>query len=133
MNKFFLLWGFLFLVFFSMTPEVMAKFEAVVGIPIIQTRSSIEIAHNVTLDNNQKMLNRLVIMKDEGKYYWETRDRKELLFHKAKYFDLFIDLSSGGYIKIVKQADGRYVYMEHTSDQNLKGFTYWGMATTYDP
>ncbi|VAX27471.1 hypothetical protein MNBD_NITROSPIRAE01-2275 [hydrothermal vent metagenome] len=133
MNKFFLLWGFLFLVFFVVTPEVMAKVEAVVGIPIIQTRSSIEISHNVTLDNNEKMLNQLVIIKDEGKYYWETRDRKELLLHKTKHFDLFIDPSSGGYIKIIQQADGRYVYMEHTSNKNLKVFTYWGIATTYNP
>lgn len=133
MNKFFLLWGFLFLVFFVVTPEVMAKVEAVVGIPIIQTRSSIEISHNVTLDNNEKMLNQLIIIKDEGKYYWETRDRKELLLHKTKDFDLFIDPSSGGYIKIIQQADGRYVYMEHTSNKNLKVFTYWGIATTYNP
>ncbi len=133
MEKLLLFLGFLSLVFFTTALEAMAKVEAVVGIPIIQTRSSIKLSHNVALDNNQKMLNQLVITKDEGKYYWETRDRKELLFHKAKYFDLFIDPSSGGYIKIIKQADGRYVYMEHTSSKKLKVFTYWGIASTYNP
>lgn len=133
MKTLFLLWSFLSVLFFSITPEAMAIREAVVGLPIIQTRSSIKVSHNVTLDNNQKMLNRLVIMEDEGKYYWETRDRKELLFHKTKYFDLFIDLDSGGYIKIVQQADGRYVYMEHSSNKDLKVFTYWGIATLYNP
>lgn len=133
MKTLFLLGSFLSVLFFSITPEAMARREAVVGIPIIQTRSSIKVSHNVTLNNNQKMLNRLVIMEDEGKYYWETRDRKELLFHKTKHFDLFIDLESGGYIKILQQADGRYVYMEHTSNKDLKVFTYWGIASRYEP
>ncbi len=133
MKKLSLIFGFVSLLVLVVTSAARARVEAVIGIPIIQTRSSIEVAHNVTLDNNQKMSNRLVIMKDDGKYYWETRDRRELLFHKTKYFDLFIDPDTGGYIKVVQQADGRYVYMEHTSNKDLKVFTYWGIASFYKP
>jgi len=133
MKKLFLLWPLTAICVLMATPEAMAKMEAVVGMPIVQTRSSIEVAHNVTLDNNQKLSNRLLIMKDEEKYYWETRDRKELLYHKMKDFDLFIEPETGGYIKIVQQADGRYVYMEHISNKDLKAFTYWGIANLYNP
>ncbi|MFQ5587539.1 MAG: hypothetical protein ACE5F7_01755 [Nitrospiria bacterium] len=123
----------LFVMVFSALPRVEARSEAVVGVPMIQARLSMDFSHNVNLDNNQKMTNRLVIMKDEGKYYWETRDRRELIYQKMKRFDLFIDLKTGGYIKVVQQADGRYVYTEHLTIQGLKGFSYWGIVNLYQP
>ncbi len=133
MKRYYLYLGIFFGVIFLPLFPAMAKTEAVVGVPIIQARLSMETSHNVNLDNNQKLKNRLLITKEEDTYFWETRDRRELTYKKMKNFDLFIDPSTGGYIKIVKQPDGRYVYIEHISIPNLKGFTYWGVINLYDP
>lgn len=110
-----------------------AEVLAVVGMPIVQARSSIEISHNVKVDSNQKLTNRLVISVEEGRYVWQTRDRIPLEFKKMEGYDLFTEPVSGGYIKVVKQSDGRYVYLEHISGQDLKVFNYWGLISVYEP
>ncbi len=113
-------------------PAVAKKFAAV-GVPITQTRSTIDSAFSVSMDNNQKVSNRLVIVEDEGKYYWETRDHHELIFTQTRQFDLFLDQKTGGYIKIIKQNDGSYAYLEHISFTDFKAFTYWGVLNVYQP
>ncbi len=134
MKKFCLMLVLLAGSFFFSGLTVYAKNMVVVGIPIVQSRSSIDVSHNLQLDNNQKTKNRLIITKDdEGKYYWETRDKRELTFKRLKHFDLFLDLKTGGYIKVVKQTDGRYAFMEHISIQRFKAFTYWGILNLYEP
>ncbi len=113
--------------------EFDAKSVSVLGAPNVQTRSSIEATYNVELDNNQKITNRLTILKEDGKYYWQSRDRRALVYTKMKGFDLFTDPKTGGYIKIVLQPDDRLVYMEHISNKDLNSFTYWGVLSFYKP
>ncbi|MFQ5597317.1 MAG: hypothetical protein ACE5GK_04625 [Nitrospiria bacterium] len=120
------------LLLFLMGP-VEAKKMVLVGIPITQTRATIDSSFHVNLDNNQKVSNRLVIVEEDGKYYWKTRDNKELTFKKMKRFHLFIDPETGGYIKVIKQEDGRLVYLEHISFVDFRSFTYWGVVNTYEP
>lgn len=110
-----------------------AKKVTLVGIPITQIRTTIDSAFHIKLDNNQKVSNRLVIIKEDGKYFWETRDHSELIFTKKKHFHLFIDPETGGYIKVIKQENGKLFYMEHITFKNFKGFTYWGVVNTYEP
>ena len=135
MKKVYLIFALSFGLFFSSNMPVNAETEAVVGIPRIQTRITMRNAHNIQLDNNQKRSNKLVIMKDSenAKYYWQTRDHRELIYKKKKGFDLFTDPETGGYIKVMQQSDGRYVYMEHISFKNMKAFTYWGIINLYEP
>lgn len=120
-----------FLISFQLPAD--AKKFAVVGIPMTQTRSSMDSASNITMDNNQKVSNRLVIIKEDGKYYWETRDHHELVYTKMRRFDLFIDPKTGGYVKIIKQDNGSLAYLEHISFTDFKAFTYWGHLNIYQP
>ncbi len=138
MNKIYLAGIFIVSLFFSFSPKAKAiEFDAkslsVLGAPTVQSRSSLEVSHNVKLDNNQKITNRLTILKEEEKYYWQSRDRRELIYQKKKGFDLFTDPKTGGYVKVVLQPDGRLVYMEHISFKDLHAFTYWGVLTHYAP
>lgn len=132
MNKHRLHWLILFGLFFFLTSPAHGKDIALHGLPIVQTRSSIEVSHNVNLDNNQKITNAIIITKKDGKYFWETRDNRELIFRSMKDFDLFIDPTTGGYIKVITK-DGKSQYMEHISIKRMKAFTYWGRIVTYNP
>jgi len=118
---------------FSFRAPANAKKFAVVGIPETQTRTTTDSAFNIVLDNNQKVSNRLVIVEDGGKYYWETRDHDELIFTKMQRFDLFIDPKTGGYVKVIKQDNGAFAYLEHISFNDYKTFTYWGFLNVYQP
>jgi len=138
MNKFYLVSLFVVSLSFSFAPQVQAiEYDAesvsALGAPNVQTRSSLEATYNVELDNNQKITNRLTILKEDGKYYWQSRDRRELIYTKMKGFDLFTDPKTGGYIKVVLQPDDRLVYMEHISNRDLNSFTYWGVLSFYKP
>lgn len=133
MRRFYFISGMVVGLLFSFEPAAFGKSVAMHGTPIVQTRSTKDAAFNVKLGSNQQVTNRLLIHKEDGKYYWQSRDNRELVFQKFKGYDLFIDLKTGGYIKVVKQPDGRYVYMEHISIKQLKGFTYWGVTIVYDP
>jgi len=138
MTKIYLVSIFVVSLFFSFSPKAQAiEFDAksvvVLGAPIIQSRSSLEVSLNLKLDNNQKITNRLTILKEEGKYYWQSRDQREVTYQKKKGFDLFTDPKTGGYVKVVLQPDGRLVYMEHISFKDLHAFTYWGVLTHYEP
>ncbi|MFQ5579592.1 MAG: hypothetical protein ACE5FZ_03195 [Nitrospiria bacterium] len=132
MKKHHFLWMIPFGLFFLMTSPAFGKKIALHGLPVIQTRSSSEVSHNVRLDNNQKLTNAIIIMIEDGKYYWETRDHRELTFKSMKDFDLFIDLETGGYIKVFTK-NGQTRYMEHISIKRMKAFTYWGNIITYNP
>jgi len=131
MNKHRLLWIIPFGLFFLTSPA-FGKRIVFHGIPVIQNRSSFDLSHNVKLDNNQKITNAVIITEEGGKYFWATRDKRELIYKSMKFFDLFIDLKTGGYIKIIKKA-GKFGYMEHISIQEMKAFTYWGNILVYNP
>jgi hypothetical protein len=115
----------------SFTDPVFAKNLVLHGVPLVQTKSSMEDSINITLDNVQKKNHQVIITKEGDQYFWETRDHKKLLRTAEGEFDLFIDPKGGGYIKITK-SNGKFIYMEHLS-QGLKTFTYWGIADLYEP
>lgn len=119
--------------FFCSSGPVHAETVIMHGIPVIQNRASKDVTENITLHSTQQMSNRVLIVKDDGKYYWQTRDRRELIYQKLKNYDLFIDMATGGYIKVVPQPDGTYVYMEHISISRLRSFVYWGRIEVYNP
>lgn len=131
MNKHRLLWLIPFALFFLTSP---AFGERIVfhGIPVIQNRSSPELSHNVKLDNNQKVTNAVIITEEGGKYLWATREKRELIYRSMKFFDLFIDPATGGYIKIITRK-GQHEYMEHIAIKGMKAFTYWGRILVYQP
>ncbi|HIE65972.1 MAG: hypothetical protein ABGX83_08870 [Nitrospira sp.] len=132
MNKHRLLWIIPLGLSFFLTSPAFGKRIVFHGIPVIQNRSSADLSHNVKLDNNQKITNAAIITEEDGKYFWATRDKRELLYQSMNNFDLFIDLKTGGYIKIITKG-GKFGYMEHIAIPGMKAFTYWGNILAYNP
>jgi hypothetical protein len=65
---------------------------------------------------------RVIISKIGNKYFWITRDRKELVPVQSGAYLRFISLGGSGYIK-VSLLDN--TYMEHIH-LGLSNITYWG-------
>lgn len=120
----------LFLSLFSVQPAA-AKTLILSGLPDIQTKSTVEESVRIEMDSVKKKNHRVIIVKDGDKYYWESRERRELIRSTQGPFTLFIDPTGGGYIKVAS-AEGKLVYMEHLS-QGLSTFTYWGVVEHFEP
>lgn len=75
----------------------------------------------------------VVIEKRDGKYYWLSRDNRELRYAVSGAFHLFTEVKGNGYIKVLgMQNAGGFEYMEHMHT-GLTGMTYWGSARRFDP
>ena len=120
------------------------------GIPETRCNAWGDSSYCEKLTESQKNEFRLLIVKEitpEGpKYYWETRERRELVYVPltgGKYDNFVCDR---GYVKIQRSAEIRasfppemiepgapnFHYMEHMH-QNLWTITYWGSAEEFDP
>ncbi len=61
MKRIYFYWIVIGIAVFVGRETVWAKTEAVVGIPMIQARLSMDHSHNIDLDNSQKVKSRLII------------------------------------------------------------------------
>lgn len=80
---------------------------------------------------------RLVITKRDGKYYWASRENRELYYTLSGVFHIFIDLRGGGYVKIfdrklLREAGPNFGYLEH-NHLWLDTITYWGDGSAFEP
>lgn len=71
----------------------------------------------------------VLIVERDGKYYWASREGRELYHTRSGIFRLFIDLRGGGYVK-VDETSGEYY--EHLP-MLLGPITYWGKAEHFEP
>lgn len=83
----------------------------------------------------------LLIVKRGDRYYWASREDRELVRIQSGVFNLYIDPRGGGYVKVLDQRfmapdylyEGAPIqYYEHLT-MGLGTFTYWGDAERYDP
>lgn len=71
----------------------------------------------------------VLIVERDGKYYWVSREGRELHHSRSGIFRLFIDLKGGGYVKV----DGTSgEYYEHLT-MAFGTITYWGQAQHFEP
>jgi len=107
-----------------------------VGIPTSLAVASEEGAERVTLEGKDAADKQVVIVKRDGKYYWRSRQDKELIHFAAGAMHFFIAPTSG-YIKIMDTSSiaalldekpPRYMYFENMS-QLLTTWTYHGIGT----
>jgi len=122
------------LVILLLTPAIcIAQQEIVVlkGTPIIQNKSSVEESGNFPLTESQQAESRLIITKKGQKYYWTTRQDRELTKHESGMYTIFLETKGAGYVKAMKTAD-KVIYMEHLSI-GLETITYWGTADYLKP
>jgi hypothetical protein len=80
---------------------------------------------------------RLTITKRDGRYYWSSREDRELTYRISGAFHIFMEVMGGGYITIFNLPeslrDGAGLeYKEHI--RNFTGnITYWGETEIFAP
>ena len=84
---------------------------------------------------------RVLIVKDGEKYFWATRENRELIHRISGAHHYFIDPQGGGYVKVfdtsflpdfLREQGPRFAYYEHLS-LGLQTITYWGTADDLNP
>lgn len=123
---------FIVMVFFFLASGVCFSDEDVInGMPLVE--GSDEDAHigRRDLDEYEKEAFRLLIVKKDGDYFWESNEGKRLIHKKTRGTDYFIDPEGSGFVKVIGGSDG-VAYMEHKHEAT-KQATYWGTAEHFDP
>ncbi len=115
-------------VLFLLPVVCFAQLEVVVlkGTPIVQNKSSVEESGNFQLSESQQAESRLIITRKGQKYYWTSRQDRELARHESGIYTIFLETKGAGYVKAMKSAD-KVLYMEHMG-LGLETITYWGVA-----
>ena len=84
---------------------------------------------------------RILITKKDDRYYWATRENREVFYTTSGAIHIFIDPNGSGYIEVFdnnvlpesRQPGGkRYSYKEHLR-LLLENYTYWGQADEFYP
>ena len=114
-------------------PVVCVAQELVVlkGTPIIQNKSSVNESVNFPLTESQQNESRLIITNKGQKYYWTSRQDRELTRHESGAYTIFFETKGAGYVKAMKSED-KVLYMEHMG-LGLETITYWGTADYLRP
>jgi hypothetical protein len=114
-------------------PVVCVAQEIVVleGTPIIQNKSSVNESGNFPLTESQQNESRLIITKKGQKYYWTSRQYRELTKYESGAYTIFLENKGAGYVKTMKNED-KVFYMEHMGI-GLETITYWGTADYLRP
>ncbi|WP_043646067.1 hypothetical protein [Fundidesulfovibrio putealis] len=92
----------------------------------------------VKLDGAKKQESMVSIIEINGRYYWQTRDNRELMYRKSGVFHSFVDTLGGGYIRIMDASHPDFnkvrglEYVEHLV-MGLGSITYRGTGLTVAP
>lgn len=115
-------------VLFLLPVVCFAQLEVVVlkGVPIVQNKSSVEESGNFQLSESQQTESRLIITRKGQKYYWTSRQDRELTRHESGIYTIFLETKGAGYVRAMKSAN-KVLYMEHMG-LGLETITYWGVA-----
>ena len=109
--------------------QSLAATVVISGLPIKKDMSDMGGTEQVELSKSDRWNYRLEIVKKGNKYYWASRENRELLFSKSGEFYNFVEPKAAGYIRITKTEKG-VLYMEHLT-LGMKNITYWGIATEH--
>jgi hypothetical protein len=107
------------------------------GTPTVKAESASHASNRVELTTQEQTEYRVLITARGWKYYWTSRENKELIHFRSGAFDWFVAPGSG-YIKVVdrtyvlQEAGPRYLYMEHMT-LFLSTITYWGGGEHFHP
>ena len=114
--------------------------EAIVfsGYPVSKVESGLESTVRVTMNEDQAVEYRVLIVKRGDRYFWASRENKELFHFQSGIAHWFISESSG-YIKIIdpslipgNEPTNQYVYIEHLT-LLVDTITYWGAGQKLAP
>jgi hypothetical protein len=129
--------------FLILLVPTLAYSEIVVlnAVPDSKVISSSDGTERITLSQSQRNEFRLLITQKNGKYFWSTRENKELILQMSGAVHIFIEPGGAGYIEVFDttylpksaQPEGkRYLYKEHLRNFHTN-ITYWGQADEFNP
>jgi len=107
--------------------------------PTVKVESAEGGTARVVLDESARTEYRLTIVQKGQRYFWSSREDRELLHHPSGAFHYFIAPSGAGYIKVfdshtlpssLRDAGPRFRYMEHLTHW-LGTVTYWGSTDKF--
>jgi len=109
--------------------------------PTIKVESGEARTTRFVLSKKEQMEYRVTLVRREGRYYWASRENRELVHSAAGAFHYFIAPGGAGYVKVLdtrllpesmRSSGPRFQYMEHLSIM-LGTITYWGTSDKFAP
>lgn len=110
------------------------------GLPVSRTDSDARTTRRMALAAPEREKSRVRIEREGDRFFWKTREGRELVHHVSGVFHYFVDPTGSGYVKVCEAKDlppkdrpkqGRYVFFEHVG-LGLTTITYWGVTETAD-
>ena len=107
--------------------------------PTVRVDSGEDSTQRNVLSEDEQGEFRLVITTRNGRYFWSSREGRELRHSGSGPTHYFIDPRGGGYVKVLDTAGlpdflsepgPRFRYMEHLT-LLLGTITYWGSTNTF--
>ena len=107
--------------------------------PTVKVESNAASTQRFQLSDAEQEEFRVVITIRDGRYYWISREGRELIHHASLAFHYFIDPTGGGYIKVfdtslvpefLRDPGPRFQYFEVLSLW-LGTITYWGATDDF--
>ena len=87
--------------------------EVFVGKPIAWVVMSGDKVHRTVLTGSKQSEFQSVVVKIDGRYFWQSREMKELERHERGRFITYLATDGTGYIKIDSNASQDTSYIEH--------------------
>jgi hypothetical protein len=94
------------------------------GFPVSKIESNQNQTKRYELTKNQTKEYQVVISEFEGRFYWESRNKLELIKTISGIYTNYVSPTGSGYIK-VSTLDN--TYLEHINS-GLGTITYWGIV-----
>jgi len=107
--------------------------------PTVKVESGERATSRLLLSEPDRTKYRVTITRRDGRYFWTSREGRELVHHASGAFHYFIEPGGGGYIKVfdthtlpksMRDPGPRFRYMEHLTLW-LGTITYWGSSDEF--
>lgn len=101
--------------------------ETFIGTPIARTELAGEQVQRTMLDRSSQSEFQVIIQRDGDRYFWKTREMKELERHQSGIFVTYQAIDGSGYVRIDSSANASSPigYIEHLK-LGLATITYQG-------
>ena len=74
--------------------------EVFVGIPLAKTELSGEQLQRTQIDKNDQLEFKVIIVKEGDRFFWKTREMKELTRHQSGLFVTYQAVDGSGYVRV---------------------------------
>lgn len=107
--------------------------------PTAKVESGDASTERYVLSESEREKYRVIITRRDGRYFWSSRENRELIYQPSGALHYFIDPSGSGYVKILdthmlpesmRDPGPRFRYMEHLTLW-LRMITYWGATDQF--